>query len=942
MTQLKSSFKIETKLEAFYTEGKIEISQNGQFMFCGCGQKVQMLDIQTSNLAATFSKEEEVVTNFILSPDDQYLIIASQNLLLRQWNWKDKKLMRSWRAIHRTPIISMAFDTTSTLLATGSTDFTIKVWDIIQEHCTHDLIGHKGVICALAFNPNKSRLQLVSAADDNMIRIWDLVTSTCINEIQAHYSTVTSLVFTPDGDTMYSTARDSVVVTWDMKEIKVLKTVPVFERVESLMILDDKTDYSQYNVDDTSPYYVIAGNKGALSIYKSTSGKCVYSKKLVTVDASKSEDEQVITQAIYHPILHSYIVVTYDHNILVLDQQDLSIQKQFAGYMDEVLDIHFVGKDDSHLVVVTNSEKIKVYERGTWKCQILSGHTDIVLNVSVHKKSGLIVSSAKDSTVRVWQFEEDTGNIRCVAIAAGHIQAVGAVVLSKTSPNFIISGSEDNTLKKWMLPSKFEEDEMITLKATATDIAHEKDINCVDISPNDKFIASSSLDKTAKVWKGNDLKLLGIMRGHRRGIWCVQFSPVDQCLLTGSADSTVKIWSLIDFSCVKTFEGHSASVLRAVFISNGMQLLSSGADGVMKLWTIKTNECIKSYDDHNGKIWALTTNSKEDIVVTGAADSTVVFWKDVTEEEREEELKKREDIIVKEQLLSNLIQQKKYLKALSLAITLEQPYRVLTIIREILKGGEGKEELERTLSNLQMYQVDAILRFAVTWNTNSKHCQEAQFVIGIVLKSFSPNQLVEFPNIQSTLEGLLPYTERHFRRMNRLLQQSMFVDYTWACMGRIADQQNTMEVTTLPELGYFESREGSKPMKSIEMTEDSDNDDSSEESDMNTDIVSEPKQLDLNNDSDESESSDESDEEVETKPKISPLKTRHTNTDSSKKVKQGKRTKEEVSPVVHCTRSKTPKIETPKSNFMTKSTKRGKLPITPGSIKKKTLMSSKT
>ncbi|XP_055954342.1 transducin beta-like protein 3 [Patella vulgata] len=266
MTQLKSSFKIETKLEAFYTEGKIEISRNGQFMFCGCGQKVQMLDIQTSNLAATFSKEEEVVTNFILSPDDQYLIIASQNLLLRQWNWKDKKLIRSWRAIHRTPVISMAFDTTSTLLATGSTDFTIKVWDIIQEHCTHDLIGHKGVICALAFNPSKSRLQLVSAADDNMIRIWDLVTSTCVNEIQAHYSTVTSLVFTPDGDTMYSTARDSVVVTWDMKEIKVLKTVPVFERIESLMILDDTIDYSQYNVDDTSPYYVIAGNKGTLSI----------------------------------------------------------------------------------------------------------------------------------------------------------------------------------------------------------------------------------------------------------------------------------------------------------------------------------------------------------------------------------------------------------------------------------------------------------------------------------------------------------------------------------------------------------------------------------------------------------------------------------------------------------------------------------------------------
>lgn len=45
------------------------------------------------------------------------------------------------------------------------------------------------------------------------------------------------------------------------------------------------------------------------------------------------------------------------------------------GYNDEVLDVKFVGKDDSHIVVATNSCQLKVFELLTNSCQILYGHT---------------------------------------------------------------------------------------------------------------------------------------------------------------------------------------------------------------------------------------------------------------------------------------------------------------------------------------------------------------------------------------------------------------------------------------------------------------------------------------------------------------------------------------------------------------------------------------
>ena len=53
----------------------------------------------------------------------------------------------------------------------------------------------------------------------------------------------------------------------------------------------------------------------------------------------------------------------------------------------------------------------------------------------------------------------------------------------------------------------------------------------------------------------------------------------------------------------------------------------SGSDGLLKIWTIKSNECTKTYDQHEDKVWALTVNSNEDRLVTGAGDSTIIIWK---------------------------------------------------------------------------------------------------------------------------------------------------------------------------------------------------------------------------------------------------------------------------------------------------------------------------
>ena len=53
------------------------------------------------------------------------------------WDLHEKTMLRTWKA-HDLPVATMAFDSTGTLLITGSADHTAKVWDIEKTYCTHN------------------------------------------------------------------------------------------------------------------------------------------------------------------------------------------------------------------------------------------------------------------------------------------------------------------------------------------------------------------------------------------------------------------------------------------------------------------------------------------------------------------------------------------------------------------------------------------------------------------------------------------------------------------------------------------------------------------------------------------------------------------------------------------------------------------------------------
>lgn len=429
-----------------------------------------------------------------------------------------------------------------------------------------------------------------------------------------------------------------------------------------------------------------------------------------------------------------------------------------------------------------------------------------------------MVTSAKDRTCRLWNLEKN----ECRAIGEGHTDPVGAICMSHNPTSyasrkvFMISGAGDKILKRWSLAlhnmeassvKVIGQSDLKKLTSSHSIRAHDKDINCVAVSPNDLMVASASQDKSIRLWNTEDLTPIATLNGHKRGVWKVVFSPVDKILVSCSGDRTVKLWSVVDYSIIRTLEGHTASVLNAKFVNHGTQLISSSADGLIRLWTIRSGECENTFEDHQDRVWALESlqlqanESKESSFENGdlalkyfcsaGSDSKIILWKDVTEEEEMKRLSDAEDMLVLEQQMQNDLRNKNYGKALKLAITLGHPSKVLNILTYILEedkevaGVEVKDlfkqdwslRLDPYVSEMNEEELKKVLSYLKEWNTNSRNCYTCQLLLNSVFRVIKANKLLTLKEVREMTAGLVAYTERHYQRINRLSQATHFIDY---------------------------------------------------------------------------------------------------------------------------------------------------------------------
>ncbi|OII77511.1 hypothetical protein cand_016710 [Cryptosporidium andersoni] len=464
----------------------------------------------------------------------------------------------------------------------------------------------------------------------------------------------------------------------------------------------------------------------------------------------------------------------------------------------------------------------------------LLGHTSTVLSTDVSECCRFIATSSKDETIRIW----DTKDGFCLLTLSGHTDTISSVAFQRKKfikgPNskfFVFSGSRDKTLKSWNIGPeltkvlsyrerqnlhisnfKVKEQgyEVKNIIVEYNVIAHNKDINHICISHNNKIIATCSEDKTIKLWSFPDIELIGTCKGHLRGVWQCSFSPIDKVIASASADGTIKLWNIDNFMCIKTFQGHDSPVLQVSFLQNGLQLVSSADDGLVKLWNISTSECIATFSGHKDKIWTLDifTTPQYSFMLTGGADSQIILWEDITS--KVEEQKKLTESLKNEKItqVDVLIKQNNWIEALNLALDLNLQLKTFQALEKILQpkfnhffssksldgsynlsNYQDKIELARIkqieyirglkewFRQLSVNQIAIILKFTLEWVTIPKTVWLANTVMIFILCTINPSVLYKVEGFTQISAAFRAYNEKYKSRWLSLDQKAYLLDY---------------------------------------------------------------------------------------------------------------------------------------------------------------------
>lgn len=124
----------------------------------------------------------------------------------------------------------------------------------------------------------------------------------------------------------------------------------------------------------------------------------------------------------------------------------------------------------------------------------------------------------------------------------------------------------------------------------ATLHGHNDEIQSVQYSPDGKYIATASLDMTARVWDAATGQVKVALNGHSGPVFSASYSPDGMRIITASADGTARVWDTPSGTSLQTLRGHTKGVLGAVFSQNGERVLTWSLDGTARIWSASSGQ----------------------------------------------------------------------------------------------------------------------------------------------------------------------------------------------------------------------------------------------------------------------------------------------------------------------------------------------------------------
>lgn len=649
----------------------VKYSADGKILASGSRDNtIRLWDPSTEKNIAVLTGHQNGVTDIAISGDSRTLAsVGADEKVIRLWNLNTHKPIANIKGKFNR-IVSLAYSPDNETVAAGDFDGTVKLLSTKKKKQTASLVGHDlapsditepGSVLALAFSPDGTIL--ASGSRDTTIRLWDTKTTHHKVTLTGHSGRVTTIAFSSDGKTIASGASythwnsDSSIRLWDAKTGKLLRTIETPALIHRLAFSPDNETLASIN--EYNAIHIWNTNTGELKvnltkqrterkpisvfpdgkkeIYANDDGTYTlldvetghqkpFLKALRSLrEKGKTEDEKLFLRL--YPLTKEYFEYSSDGKTLAI-QEDKSVwlwdveTDTHKGTLSEDFKRFYSMKFSPNGQFLAIEADNTIYLWNTETAKQIAAYTKDKRHRSLlyvfSPDSKLLATAAKDpKMVQLWS--TDTGYPKFLLM--GHPWEVSSVIFSPDGNN-IISDSSDRALL-WNTK---------TGRRKATFISPEKLSFSLRFSPDGsalvgyaKALYEDKGDNRIWIWDTETGQQKFILKAHKGRITRTLFTPNGKTLVSGSADRTMRFWDLETGELITTLEEYDPDSPIA-FSLDGQTFASGGENAKILLWDLNAGKLKTTFSSYN-PVRRISFEEDGKTLTTAGIDGTILLWR---------------------------------------------------------------------------------------------------------------------------------------------------------------------------------------------------------------------------------------------------------------------------------------------------------------------------